>query len=90
MPFIEYGNLIELLEYFQLYKLGISLSNISVTLHPFGIPFIPLGHVVNSSLMNKPVSQTPFTQLDKQLFADISVARHLILFKLEQEWNIPR
>lgn len=51
----------------------------SSTVHPDGIPLTPVVQfVIEESLIKVPVGATRFTQLVKQLLADMSVARHVI------------
>ena len=61
------------------------------TVQPVGIP---LGPVVQLSifafLTNVPLEATPFNQDEVQSLAEISVARHLMWFRLVQPSNIPQ
>lgn len=49
-----------------------------MTVHPEGIPLIPVGKVADADLTNVPVGETPETQDSKQPLADVSVANIFI------------
>jgi hypothetical protein len=53
------------------------------------MPFEPVGQlVILDFLVNVPFAATPLSQEDVHELADISVAKHLILFKRSHQKNI--
>lgn len=54
----------------------ISIYYAFCTVQPVGIPLVPVGHVIELFLTNVPLAETFSNQLDVQLLADMSVARH--------------
>ena len=56
--------------------------------HPLGMPLVPLLQLVLLGVVNVPAAATPLSQPLVQYAAEMSVARHLTLLKLEQYSNI--
>ena len=56
----------------------------STTVHPSGIPVLPVVQVVFLFLTNVPLAATSATQVLVQLCAEISVARQVIELRLVQ------
>ena len=60
-------------------KGSVEKSPYSSTLHPLGIPLVPVFQdVMPAAFTNVPVEATPDTQLFVQPVAEISVAKHLM------------
>jgi hypothetical protein len=75
---VLYTTLIESTYYNYNYNCNLSYSEACIVQFA-GIPEGPSGQdVIEELLTNSPLSATEYSQLSMQLYADISVARHLI------------